>query len=215
MSLPIVCPDLDELSQALGPIAGLDLNKTRRSLCDNIFDVQRGELREVLESLRDAFWNDKVEIEISPSTQTDNPTQPVSPTADVLASFDSTMPVDITLVDTVQERPLKRTRSEPDADLTYQPEPVQNTRKRVRKNTPEIKIRYHGLNAYTSLSWIKQALVRQIKSASFKEPELLAALNQAYRSKSTEQRRHLSLYLLPVARATRRANIVQLLQSHQ
>ncbi|OBZ83486.1 hypothetical protein A0J61_08466 [Choanephora cucurbitarum] len=215
MSLPIVCPDLNELAQVIGPVTGLDTSKPIRSLCDNIFDVQRGELREVLESLRDAFWNDKIGPDTSILAQTTNLTQPVSPTADALTHMSSATPTDTNSINTEVERPMKRTRSEPDSDLTYQNELKQNKQKRARKSTPEIKIHYHGLNSYTSLSWMKKTLVRQIKCASAKESELLSVLNQAYRSKSMEQKRHLSLYLLPVARATRRANIVQLLLNYQ
>jgi hypothetical protein len=82
-----------------------------RPLCENIFDVQRGELFEVLERLRLAFWSDQV-IETSP---------PPPPTI---------APVQIELPN------LKRVRSEPDEDLTYQQESISTppaiSKKRVR-----------------------------------------------------------------------------------
>lgn len=84
-------------------------------MCENIFDVQRSELFEVLERLRHAFWSDQV----SP------PPEPIIPPSQV-------------------ELPnLKRPRSEPDQDVTYQqqqpqesPSPTPKKRVRLEQHTP-------------------------------------------------------------------------------
>jgi hypothetical protein len=97
-----------------------------KPLCDNIFDVQRSELVEVLERLRTAFWNDQVStVEKHPQTsvQITTPSQP------------SPLPV------TPQN--YKRTFSELDEDSTYQKSDSETkpsiARKRVRLNTPQGK----------------------------------------------------------------------------
>ncbi|KAI9280787.1 hypothetical protein BY458DRAFT_293033 [Sporodiniella umbellata] len=49
---------LAEFEQVFGSMEGSGSNrKSSQPLCDNIFDVQRNELFEVLDSLRLAFWN--------------------------------------------------------------------------------------------------------------------------------------------------------------
>ncbi|KAI8974116.1 hypothetical protein BDB01DRAFT_854080 [Pilobolus umbonatus] len=54
----ITCPALSELITALDPSSSTRQDKTPKALCDNIFDVQRSELYEILEELRYVFWND-------------------------------------------------------------------------------------------------------------------------------------------------------------
>ncbi|CEP09042.1 hypothetical protein [Parasitella parasitica] len=80
------------LAKVLGPIDGADLKKPPKPLCENIFDVQRSELFEVLEMLRKSFWNDDV-VEETQSLQqpqfvssTEEP--PLSPTKRIRESDD-------------------------------------------------------------------------------------------------------------------------------
>lgn len=75
-------------------------------------------------------------------------------------------------------------------------------------NTPSTS---NTLLAYTSLWPLKQSVIRQIKSASYKETDVLTALTNVYQTKSNDQCRHLSLYWLPFAKAMRRQAIIDTL----
>jgi hypothetical protein len=92
-----------------------------KPLCDNIFDVQRSELYEVLQQLRSAFWNDEIPIpqpELEPPLETTLLELPIEPSPNHL----------------------KRVRSEPDQDSMYQEEFESfSPKKRLRADTPSCK----------------------------------------------------------------------------
>ncbi|KAI9350436.1 hypothetical protein BD770DRAFT_394507 [Pilaira anomala] len=197
------CPTLSDLSESIGPIDGIELKKSDKPLCDNIFDVQRSELVEVLERLRTAFWSDAVP----------------SPTLTVIPQ-----------IQTPVQQNLKRALSEANEDSSDQdiePEPKPVIKKRARLNTPQVEespIKKSpstpitppspkSLQSFTSLWPLKMSILRQIKTANrYNETQLLLVLTDVYQTKSTEQNRHLASYFIPVAKAMRRENIIKVLE---
>ncbi|GAA5817198.1 hypothetical protein MFLAVUS_010741 [Mucor flavus] len=200
------CPPLSDLSESISPSDGLDSKRSSKPLCDNIFDVQRSELVEVLERLRIAFWSDAVTLPtlITPQLQTPQFQTPV--------------------------QTLKRSLSEPDEDTSYQNTetvPKLIAKKRARLNTPqaeEVVVKKSpstpitppspkSLQSFASLWPLKKSILRQIKTTNrYKESQLLTVLTDIYQTKSTEQIRHLAVYFIPVAKAMRRDTIVKLLE---
>ncbi|KAG1048282.1 hypothetical protein G6F46_003926 [Rhizopus delemar] len=70
----VTIPSLSEFVEVFGSIEGTIPNrKSTKPLCDNIFDVQRNELFDVLESLKTAFWSDPVDIPSSEPVAIDLP----------------------------------------------------------------------------------------------------------------------------------------------
>ncbi|KAG2202230.1 hypothetical protein INT47_002149 [Mucor saturninus] len=204
------CPSLSDLSQSIGPIDGTDSKRALKPLCDNIFDVQRSELVEVLERLRIAFWSDEdslpIPMAILPPTLQEAPapqTQPSTP------------------------QNFKRVFSEHDEDLSYQnimmePKPVERKRmrlcedERLSKKSSVIPPSPKSLPSFSSLWPLKKSILRQIKTSNkYNEPHLLKVLTDLYQSKSTEQNNHLALYLIPVAKAMRRDTITKVLEQWQ
>lgn len=86
--------------------------------------------------------------------------------------------------------------------------PIPTNKSVTTPNTPPTP---KTLHAYTSLWPLKQSVIRQIKSATYRETEVLATLTHVYQTKSNDQCRHLSLYWLPIAKAMRRQVIVNTL----
>ncbi|KAG2212990.1 hypothetical protein INT46_011491 [Mucor plumbeus] len=110
------CPNLSDLSKVLGPIDGVGSKKPSKPLCENIFDVQRSELFEVLESLRNSFWNDQIITETLVQQPQFEPSEepPMSPS--------------------------KRTRDSDEEDFLSENESSSkslNSKKRARMSTPE------------------------------------------------------------------------------
>ncbi|GAA5805920.1 hypothetical protein HPULCUR_011446 [Helicostylum pulchrum] len=200
------CPPLSDLSESISPSDGLDSKRSSKPLCDNIFDVQRSELVEVLERLRTAFWSDAITLPtlITPQLQTPQLQTPL--------------------------QTLKRSLSEPDEDTSYQNTeivPKLIAKKRARLNTPqaeEVAVKKSpstpitppspkSLQSFASLWPLKKSILRQIKTTNrYKESQLLTVLTDIYQTKSTEQTRHLAAYFIPVAKAMRRDTIVKLLE---
>lgn len=75
----------------------------------------------------------------------------------------------------------------------------------------EVIVGTQEVTYYSSLWPFKKLLIQRIKTPSNKDVETISFLNQIYQTKSKEQCRHLSLYLLPVAKAMRKPQIINAL----
>ncbi|GAN05109.1 hypothetical protein MAM1_0082c04578 [Mucor ambiguus] len=213
------CPNLSDLSRVLGPIDGVSSTKPAKPLCENIFDVQRSELFEVLESLRHSFWNDSVATEPGPTSfqqhQLAAPVEesPMSPSKRVRESDDDDDYNDeYNNMSESESRPsiISKKRARLTTPQAVEPPPLQKQKQMpVNERTPPST---GPLKAYKSLWQTKQSLIREIKSLHCRDADVVAALTQFYQTKPRDQCRHMSIYLLPVAEAMRRKGIVDTLQ---
>lgn len=87
--------------------------------------------------------------------------------------------------------------------------PALRKQKQKNQRTPPST---NSLRAYKSLWQAKQSLIREIKSVHCRDPDVVATLAQFYQTKPRDQCQHMSIYLLPVAKAMRRKGIVDALQ---
>ncbi|KAI7907371.1 uncharacterized protein BX663DRAFT_495692 [Cokeromyces recurvatus] len=223
-------PDLNELSKVVGPIDGIDSNKNAPPLCENIFDVQRNELFNVLERLRTVFWSDEI----------------ITPTSDTTSSMETTMATTPILEQNVEHKEeeedlsiasthsLKRARLESNEEDTNYLSDAESTlhingKKRARlqslkqvetaklhklTETKTSKQNAHltsSFYSFMSLWPLKLSLVRQIKTAHYNESNFIATFADMYETKSREQCQHVIIYLIPIAKAMRRENLVNFL----
>ncbi|KAK4521996.1 uncharacterized protein ATC70_004535 [Mucor velutinosus] len=200
----------------LGPIDGVSSKKPTKPLCDNIFDVQRSELFEVLESLRHSFWNDNIATEPAPTPvqrpQFAAPVEesPMSPSKRVRESDDDDYNDDYNNMSESETRPsiVSKKRARLTTPQAVEASPLRKQKPANRRTPPSTS----SLRAYTSLWQAKQTLIRKIKSVHCQESDVITALTQFYETKPNDQCRHISIYLLPVAEAMRRKGIVDALQ---
>ena len=130
--------------------------------------------------------------------------------------------------------PSKRTRDSDEEDFLSENESSSkslNSKKRARMSTPEEPVATklppsknkattkqnplpttRSLNAYKSLWPIKQAFIRQIKSPSCRDLIVVSALKEFYQTTSSDQYLHMAHYLMPVAEAMRRQEVVNFLR---
>ncbi|KAL9541994.1 hypothetical protein MBANPS3_008829 [Mucor bainieri] len=232
------CPNLSDLSKVLGPIDGVSSKKPTKPLCENIFDVQRSELFEVLESLRHSFWNDSISTEPAPTSfqQSQFPApveeSPMSPSKRVRDSDDdddyndeyNNMSDSESKPSTISKKRARLTTPQgkhgnqmyqiaylyPPLSLEVEAPPLRKQKqKQASQRTPPST---SSLKEYKSLWQAKQSLIREIKSVHLRDSDIVAALTQFYQAKPSDQRRHMSIYLLPAAEAMRRKGIVDVLQ---
>ncbi|KAF1803340.1 hypothetical protein V8B55DRAFT_1504631 [Mucor lusitanicus] len=213
------CPNLSDLSKVLGPIDGVSSQKPAKPLCENIFDVQRSELFEVLESLRHSFWNDNIATEPAPTPfqqpQFAAPVEesPMSPSKRVRESDDdddyndeySNMSESESRPSIVSKKRARLTTPQAVETPPLRKQKPTQTNQRAPPSTSSLK-------AYKSLWQAKQTLIREIKSVNCRDSDVVAALMQFYQTKPSDQCRHMSVYLLPAAEAMRRKGIVDALQ---
>ncbi|KAL7317755.1 hypothetical protein PS15m_004065 [Mucor circinelloides] len=203
------CPNLSDLSKVLGPIDGVGSKKPSRPLCENIFDVQRSELFEVLESLRHSFWNDSAVTEPLQQPQFAAPVEesPMSPSKRVRESDDDD---DNNNMSESESRPpvISKKRARLTTPQAVEAPPLQKQKPAKQRTPPSTS----SLRVYKSLWQAKQSLIREIKSVHCRDSDVVAALAQFYQTKPSDQCRHMSIYLMPVAEAMRRKGIVDALQ---
>ncbi|KAI9485797.1 MAG: hypothetical protein EXX96DRAFT_546549 [Benjaminiella poitrasii] len=218
------CPSLDELSKVIGPIDGTDSSKSTPPLCENIFDVQRNELFDVLERLRIAFWSDEVIT---------SPHETTLPNSTAIVDEQKIIEEEMEEISSPTIQPLKRARSEANEDSIYSSDSdssmLTSSKKRARlssikqdespklteekiskQKTPPVSST-SSLQSHVSLWPLKLSLLRQIKTSRYNESDIVTTLTDLCETKPKDQCYHVVVYLIPLAKAMRRESLVQFL----
>ncbi|RCH84225.1 hypothetical protein CU097_008390 [Rhizopus azygosporus] len=133
-------PSLSEFMDTFGLIDASAPDKSIKHLCDNIFDVQRNELMEVLDNLKTVFWDEPTEpTTITTTTTTTTTTTSRIPSISELPSVPETIlpnvPVIAKTIDNNDNEPKPKTLKRAISDES-EPEELQSlTQKRPPSDT--------------------------------------------------------------------------------
>ncbi|CEG71341.1 hypothetical protein RMATCC62417_07091 [Rhizopus microsporus] len=123
-------PSLSEFMDTFGLIDASASDKSIKHLCDNIFDVQRNELMEVLDNLKTVFWDEPTETTTITTTTSRIPSIPELPS--VPETILPNVPVIAKTIDNNDNEPKPKTLKRAVSDES-EPEELQSlTYKRPR-----------------------------------------------------------------------------------
>ncbi|KAI8334026.1 hypothetical protein BC941DRAFT_433640 [Chlamydoabsidia padenii] len=163
-----------------------------KALCENIFDVPRSNLLDVLETLQEAFWTDEPHP-TQPPPPPPPPQQPDQPHPTKRARQTSPVEYHQPTSPSPPSSPLHRIMSSPPVYASIKPLPPTTTEPTL------------------TLWTVKWLLFKQLKSSYpvYKEKEVLALWQRFQHQGTKTEIRHLANYLLPVACAMRRWTVAQ------
>ncbi|CEI87447.1 hypothetical protein RMCBS344292_01860 [Rhizopus microsporus] len=166
-------PSLSEFMDTFGLIDASASDKSIKHLCDNIFDVQRNELMEVLDNLKTVFWDEPTETTTITTTTSRIPSIPELPS--VPETILPNVPVIAKTIDNNDNEPKPKTLKRAVSDES-EPEELQSlTHKRPRLvSLPEPTDKKP-----TSDLWpMKLAILRQMLSGPYNETKLISLLKR-------------------------------------
>ncbi|RCH88262.1 hypothetical protein CU097_010602 [Rhizopus azygosporus] len=173
-------PSLSEFMDTFGLIDVSASDKSIKHLCDNIFDVQRNELMEVLDNLKTVFWDEPTETTTITTTTTSRISS-IPELPSVPETILPNVPVIAKTIDNNDNEPKPKTLKRAVSDES-EPEELQSlTHKRPRLvSLPEPTDKKP-----TSDLWpMKLAILRQMLSGPYNETKLISLLSDAkYRQK--------------------------------